>query len=156
MIEVTYGFVKPDGYGKRDEIKRMIQKSGLDIVAEKDPYLFSRELAERHYKSKEGEYFYNILIDYVISGPTSQLVMLGEGAVKNLSDLIGHMDPRKALPNTIRSMYGTKLPYNAFHRADSKFDICREIGLHFRSRELPADVICMLERYKMEISQGLL
>jgi nucleoside-diphosphate kinase len=147
-LEVAYGFVKPHAYNHRNEIEEMILDAGLQIVHKKDPYYFSRKLAENHYEMHRDKPWYKKIVRLLSEGPTDQLVMLGTNAIKKLSDVTGPTDPKKAPPNTIRGRFGTTLPYNAFHRADSKSNVLREIFLNFSEEELSNDVLKILERYK--------
>jgi nucleoside-diphosphate kinase len=147
-LEVTFGFIKPDAYEKRREIKDMILGTGLDIVLEKDPYFFFEKLARELYEPIHDKPWYEDAVKLAMSGPTVQLLMTGEDAIKRLSDIVGDKDPRKALPNTIRGKYGKQLPYNAFHRSDSKLNVVREVLLNFSEEEIPGYISKILNSYR--------
>lgn len=143
-MEMTYGFVKPDAYASRREIEKMIEKSGLEMVFRKDPYFMSRQNAIRHYEHLAGKPFFEENLHFVLSGPTDQLILAGENAVERLMHLAGHTDPKKADAGTIRQLYGSALPKNAFHRSDSAKSAAREIMLHLRDEKLPEEVMVWL------------
>ena len=70
MIEVTFGFVKPEAYSRRREILEFIKSSGLDIVkgGEKDPFYFTEELAREHYEEHEGKSFFDLVVNHAVYG----------------------------------------------------------------------------------------
>lgn len=147
MLEVSYGFVKPDAYDRRREIKEMLLDIGLQIILEKDPYFFTEELARRHYEPIRDRPWFEDAVRLALSGPTNQLLLLGEDTIQKLYDVVGHTDPQQALPNTIRRRFGTVLPYNAFHRSDSKSNVFRESFLHFKEEEMPTTALDILKTY---------
>lgn len=164
MNEITFGFVKPDAYEKRDAImEEFVLPSGLRVVAYKDPYFFTDRLARRHYRDLQSKGFFNELLlftQYGVVGtapqklernPTALYVLEGENAVGTLISITGSTDPgdaralaKKLGTKSIRSVYGKGMPDNAFHRSDSHRSARREILLHFRKRELPDYILAML------------
>ena len=167
MNEVTFGFVKPDAYDHRQAIlEEFILPSGLSVVREKDPYFFTGKTAREHYEEHTGkDFFESSLIPFTLFGfsgiseryapkvpaPTALWVLEGEDAVKVLKEITGDTIPGVAEYNaisekqTIRSRYGTGVPTNAFHRADSHRSARREVMLHFQRDELPDYVLEMLD-----------
>lgn len=154
MEEVTYGFVKPPAHDYRGKIKRMIGGVGLEIVCEKDPYYFSRELVEQHYEVHRNKPFFGGLLNMLLSGPTDQLVIVGEDAVQKLREIVGDTDPLEAREGTIRRIFGVNKTSNAFHAADSRESARREISLHFRSDELPSYIIDIFNMHSVGVMIG--
>jgi len=172
MLEVTFGFVKPDAYGNRQAIlEEFILPSGLSVVIAKDPYHFTEEKARAHYEALKDKHFFGSLIQFTLYGLsglnaerygkitealTALYVLEGEDAVKVLDEITGPTDPGVAKlraaetgRETIRSKYGRGVPDNALHRADSYGFVRREIMLHFTEEErrtFPPHVLEMLER----------
>ncbi len=157
MTEVTFGFVKPNAYPYREEIlSEYILPSGLSVVAKKDPYHFTPRSASRHYAEHRDEPFFHELVEFTKSAPTALYVIKGENAIRKLRQITGPTDPETAreLANkigkeTIRSRYyqpGDRILVNSFHSSDSPSATRREIFIHFRRRELPDDVLEMLDR----------
>ena len=147
MREITLGFVKPHAYPDKEKIERMIEEAGLKIILRKDPYHFNRAIAELQYEMHKGKHFFDELIEMIIDGPTELLIIEGEDAVNKLMILTGATDPAEAEENTIRKIFGKDKTHNAFHRADSRHSVRREILIHFAASELPEDVTKELINY---------
>jgi len=137
QTESTLVLIKPDAVERRlaGSIIRRFESEGLRIDAIKMMWM-DRAMAERHYAEHEGEPFYGLLVDYIISGPIIAMVLSGPKAIKAVRDMIGNTDPQKAHPGTIRGQYATKMPYNVVHASDSKKSATREISLFFEPDEI--------------------
>lgn len=131
-IEKSLVIVKPDGVRKKviGEIISRFEKENLDI--EKLKMLkIDEELAYRHYKDHKDKSFFDILIEYITSGPVVAMVISGENAIARVRELIGPTDPRKAEKGTIRGDFGDDITINVIHGSDSTDNARREIELFF-------------------------
>jgi nucleoside-diphosphate kinase len=147
MEEVSFGIVKPHAYGHRKEIEAMVESSRMEIVARRDPFLFTRDLAELQYGMHREKFFYEKLMEVMTAGPVDMFVVYGDNAIQSLIDLAGDVWPSRAEEGTIRRLYGVDDASNAFHRADSRESAKREINLYFKDRDLPDYVAEILETY---------
>lgn len=89
---------------------------------------------EAFYAEHEGKPFYEELCRFMDSGPSvfAILELEREGrpeAVSLWRGLLGATDPKKALPGTLRRLYGTGGPANVAHGSASDEDAAREIVL---------------------------
>ena len=89
------------------------------------------EVARRFYAEHEGKSFFEALVGYITSGDVLALCLEADDAVARLRALVGATDPAKAVPGTLRFMYGTSLQENAVHASDSDAAAARELGLIF-------------------------
>lgn len=136
-MERTYVMIKPDGV-QRNLVGKIISKfedKGLKLVGMKF-MLFTREMAERHYKEHVGKKFYEKLLDYIISGPVVAMVWEGTSAVAVARKLMGITRPLEADPSSIRGAYGMDVGRNVIHGADSPESAEREISFYFKEEEL--------------------
>jgi nucleoside-diphosphate kinase len=138
-MEKSLIIIKPDGVKKRiiGEIISRFEKE--DLIIEKLKMIkISRNLAEKHYNEHKDKEFFNMLIDYITSGPVVIMVISGYNAVNRARELMGPTDSRIAKKGTIRGDFGDDITANVIHGSDSKESAEREIKLFF-NRE-PADI----------------
>lgn len=138
-MEKSLIIIKPDGLKKRiiGEIISRFEKE--DLIIEKLKMIkISRNLAEKHYNEHKDKEFFNMLIDYITSGPVVIMVISGDNAINRARELMGPTDSRIAKKGTIRGDFGDDITANVIHGSDSKESAEREIKLFF-DRE-PADI----------------
>ena len=141
MRTITYGIVKSDAYDRRDEIKKLIRKTGLYIVSEKPNFHFTTELAKTHYAHLSGEVLRSAL-DSLTSGPTNPMVIEGSNAITKLRTLAGKdVNPEDCAPGTIRRVFGQGPYKNAFHRSMRAREVGKEIPIVFDQSDLPSYVL---------------
>lgn len=152
MYEVTLVVIKPDGYSRRKEIKKVIADRGFEALFIKEPYRFTRKKAAQQYEAKRGASFLEELLDMMTEGDTSLIIYGKENAIEDMANLVGFYKSAAAEPGTLRYEFGDKTSdmHNAVHRSDSRVSVLREVYLHFDAKELPADVKRILEHYKIE------
>lgn len=132
-IEKSLIIIKPDGVKKKvvGEIISRFEKENLTIEKLKMEKI-SRELACRHYHEHRSKDFFDILIDYITSGPSVIMVLSGENAIFRIRKLMGPTDSRKAARGTIRGDFGVDVTVNVIHGSDSPESAGREIELFFK------------------------
>jgi nucleoside-diphosphate kinase len=136
-MERTYLMIKPDGVqrGLIGEIVSRFERKGLKLIGAKLMNV-SLERAERHYAEHEGNVFYNMLLDFITSGPVFAMVWEGDQAVGLSRALIGKTNALEAAPGTIRSDFAIHTNFNLIHGSDSHDSAEREIQIFFKEEEL--------------------
>ncbi|HEY4695377.1 MAG TPA: nucleoside-diphosphate kinase [Candidatus Hydromicrobium sp.] len=131
-IERSLIIIKPDGVKKKvvGEIISRFEKE--DLTIEKLKMLrIDREIASKHYQEHKSKSFFNMLIEYITSGPVVAMVISGEDAIARVRKLMGPTDSRKAEEGTIRGDFGDDITVNVIHGSDSRENAQREIELFF-------------------------
>lgn len=124
--------IKPDGVKKKivGEIISRFEKK--DLVIEKLKMIkIDRKLARKHYQEHKNKSFFNMLIEYITSGPVVVMVISGKGAIARARELMGATDSKKAKGGTIRGDFGADITANVIHGSDSAESAKREIELFF-------------------------
>lgn len=94
-----------------------INERGFHISAMR-LFRLTRSQAMNFYAVHKEKHFYNSLIEFMTSGPVVVAILEKENAVKEYRQLIGHTDPNKAQPGTIRKMFAESMERNAVHGSD--------------------------------------
>lgn len=130
--EKTLAIVKPDAMkaGHKNAIIKHIRAEGFNVVKEKEVTL-SRSQAEEFYKEHKERPFFGELVEFMISGPVTLLVLSKKNAVKEWRDLMGATNPAEAAEGTMRKLFGTSKGNNATHGSDSLESARREVELFF-------------------------
>jgi len=177
MTERTLVLVKPDGVkrGLIGKIISRFEDIGLKIVGMKLIWA-DEKFAEKHYElddewaknvfnktktaaEKEGKKFeyddhlkfgkqiqkWNM--NFLREGPVIAMVLEGAHSVEIVRKIVGHTEPRQAIPGTIRADFASLESYNVanskervvrnlIHASDSVENAEREISLWFNKNEL--------------------
>lgn len=131
-VERSLIIIKPDGVKKKiiGEIISRFEREGL-FIEELKMMKINRKLAHRHYSEHKDKNFFNILIDYITSGPAVIMVICGDNAITRARELMGPTDSRIAKEGTIRGDFGDDITVNVIHGSDSKESAEKEIKLFF-------------------------
>jgi len=131
-MERTLAIIKPDAMaaGHKDAILAFIKNHGFAIVAEKETTL-SKEQAEKFYEEHKARGFFPELVEFMISGPVTLLVLEKDNAVQEWRDVMGATNPAEAQPGTLRKLFGTSKGNNASHGSDSLASAAREVAYFF-------------------------
>lgn len=126
--------IKPDAVERNliGEILRRIEKAGFEIVELKMAKLSVPE-AQRFYQVHRGKPFFDKLVKYVSSGKVVVVLLRKKNAVKDLRELIGSTDPKKAKKGTIRRDLAINTTQNSVHASDSPQNAKIEIEFFFTS-----------------------
>ncbi len=160
-IEQTLIIVKPDGLVKSltGNILSRLSEAKLIIVGAKAVRV-SRELASTHYEHLIDKPFFQELIDYIMGklhggNRVVAFVYQGENAIQRIRDIVGHTDPEKANPVSIRGAYGrittSGVFENVVHASSSPEDAEKEIKLWFQPSELVEDIYPVKETVVKEM-----
>ena len=136
-METTLVIIKPNAMSK-NMAGAIIQKfqeaefkiSGLKLMQ------ISPSLCEEFYAEHKERPFFSELVKFMTSVPVIVLALSGNKAVATVRALMGHTDPKKAQPGTIRHEYGDSVGENAVHGSDSVESAQRELRLFFSENEL--------------------
>lgn len=136
-IERTISIIKPDAVAKNviGEIYARFEKAGLRIVAAKMMQL-SKAQAEEFYAIHRERPFFQLLVNFMISGPVMVQVLEGEDAVAKNRAIMGATDPKKAEKGTIRADFADSIDENAVHGSDSLENAKQEIAFFFKPAEI--------------------
>ncbi|MBM4355724.1 MAG: nucleoside-diphosphate kinase [Deltaproteobacteria bacterium] len=136
--ENTLAIIKPNAVKKNvaGRIISMWEEAGFYIQAIKKVWLMPHQ-ARGFYREHEGKPFFDGLVEFMTSGPVFLLVLAGPDAVQRNRDLMGATDPAKAVPGTIRNLYGDSLTMNSVHGSDSLKSAEREVAFFFNTFEIP-------------------
>jgi len=136
-LERTLSILKPDAVRKNliGTILARFEKAGLRIVAAKMVQL-TREQAVGFYAVHRGKPFLDPLVSFMTSGPVLVTVLEGEDAIAKNRALMGHTDPKKAAPGTIRADFCQGIEENGVHGSDGQETALFEIGYFFPCLEL--------------------
>jgi nucleoside-diphosphate kinase len=140
-IERTFSIIKPDATKRNitGAINRMIEESGLRIVAQKRMRM-SLPQARTFYAVHKERPFFGELVDFMVSAPVVVQVLEGENAVARYRELMGATNPANAAPGTIRKAFAQSVGENSVHGSDSVENAAIEIAQFFAGNEIVADV----------------
>jgi len=125
-LAVQKGFIGP--------ILAKIAEGGFRIVAMKHTKL-SVEQAQKFYEVHKERPFYESLVNFMSSGPIVAAILEKPNAVEDYRKLIGHTDPAKAEPGTIRKLFAQSIERNAVHGSDSNENAEIEADFFFSKSE---------------------
>jgi len=130
--ETTLLIVKPDGVerGLIGELIARVERKGLAITALRMLRL-DRGTAERLYSVHQGKPFFEVLIEFMTSGPIVAMKVEGANSIDLVRNLMGATKPEDALPGTIRGDYAFDLTRNICHGSDGRESAARELGILF-------------------------
>ena len=125
--------IKPDAVRRNliGEILKRVEEAGFEI-AELKMIKLSLKQAKRFYQVHKGKLFFDKLVRYVSSGNVVVGVVKKENAVKDLRELIGSTDPKKAKRGTIRRDLAVNTTENSVHASDSPENAKMEIEFFFK------------------------
>lgn len=98
-------------------------------------FRLTRRQAQNFYAVHREKPFYEGLIEFMTSGPVTVAILEKENAVAEYRKLIGHTDPNKAKPGTIRKMFAESMQRNAVHGSDSDDNATLECDFFFSQSE---------------------
>ncbi|MBI4136119.1 MAG: nucleoside-diphosphate kinase [Candidatus Vogelbacteria bacterium] len=139
MSAEVLALIKPDAVRLEVwlEIIRIYEGHGFSVKQTKLMSPMPRPLAEEFYTEHRGRDFYPRLIDFMTSGQTIALRLVGiedmelDGMIDRIRVLNGATDPRQAATGTIRRYFGLGLPNNAVHGSADSAAASRELALIF-------------------------
>ena len=136
-IEKTLSIIKPDATSRNitGKINSMIEKSGLNIIAQKRIKL-TKDIASRFYEVHKDRPFFQDLVSFMVSGPVVVQVLQGENAVVLYRKVMGATNPQEAEAGTIRKEFALSIEANSVHGSDSIENAKKEISFFFSETEI--------------------
>ena len=136
-MERTFAIIKPDAVRARNagRIIARIEQEGFTIRALRMQHLSLRE-AEGFYAVHKERPFFKSLTEFMSSGPCVVMALEAPDAIKKWRTLMGHTDPAKADPGTLRKEFGASIETNATHGSDAPETAAFELGYFFRGMEI--------------------
>jgi nucleoside-diphosphate kinase len=132
-VQKTLLIIKPDAVRRNliGEILRRVEKARFEILELKMVKL-SLHQAKKFYQIHKGKPFFDKLVKYVSSEKVVVALLQKKNAVKDLRDLIGSTDPKKAKRGTIRRDLAINTTENSVHASDSPQNARIEIEFFFK------------------------
>ena len=136
-MQRTLSIIKPDAVERNlaGAILKMIQDSGLKVVAMKMMHL-SRRQAEGFYAVHKERPFFDSLCEFMCSGPVVVSVLEGEDAIARYRKLMGATNPANAEDGTIRKLFAIDIEKNSVHGSDAPETAAVETGYYFSALEM--------------------
>lgn len=134
----TFSIIKPDATKRNitGSINKVIEESGLRIIAQKRIKL-TTDQAENFYSVHKERPFFKDLIQYMTSEPVIVQVLSGENCVEKYRSIMGATNPEDADDGTIRKLFALNVQENSVHGSDSVDNAKIEIDFFFK----PEDII---------------
>ena len=136
-MERTLSIIKPDAVERNlsGAILKMIQDSGLKVVAMKMIQLSAAE-AEGFYAVHKERPFFRSLVDFMISGPVVVSILEGDDAIAKYRKLMGATNPANAEEGTIRKCFALDIEKNSVHGSDAPETAAFETAYYFSTLEM--------------------
>ena len=136
-VERTFSMIKPDATTRNltGAITKMLEDSGLRVVASKRVWMSRRE-AEGFYAVHRERPFFGELVDSMSSGPTIVQVLEGEDAIAKNREVMGATNPANAAEGTIRKTFALSIGENSVHGSDAPETAREEIAYWFSGTEI--------------------
>ena len=136
-MDQTFSIIKPDATKRNitGSINKVIEESGLRIVAQKRIKLTTAQ-AENFYSIHKERPFFRDLIVYMTSEPVIVQILSGENCVEKYRSIMGATNPENAENGTIRKLFALNVQENSVHGSDSAENAKIEIDFFFKSEEI--------------------
>ena len=136
-MERTLSIIKPDAVERNlsGAILKMIQDSGLKVVAMKMIQLSTAE-AEGFYAVHKERPFFRSLVDFMTSGPVVVSILEGDDAIAKYRKLMGATNPANAEEGTIRKIHALDIEKNSVHGSDAPETAAFETSYFFSALEM--------------------
>jgi len=128
-----------------------LEKEWVEKLFQKNKETYEKQGKEMEYKTPDqlSKAIKTGLVTFLKEGPVIAIVLEGPHAIELIRKMIGHTEPRQALPGTIRGDFISVESYsvadskkrvikNLIHASDSKESAEREIALWFKQEEIHA------------------
>lgn len=141
LIQLTLAILKPDVQRfpvYHQYVESKVRELDLSIVC-RGVFRLSRCQAQSFYEEHKGKFYYDRLVNHMISGSLGVYVLLGPDAVSRWRSLLGNTKVYKAVvldPHSLRGLLGLTDTRNGFHGSDSHVTALREIRFFFPTFDL--------------------
>ncbi|XMB86201.1 nucleoside-diphosphate kinase [Mycoplasmatota bacterium WC44] len=134
-MEKTLVILKPDCIKNKfvGKVINRLEESRLSI-SEMKMQILDEAIVKEHYIHHSNKPFFGEIVEFMTSGPVVTLIIEGENVIKVAREIIGHKDPSKAQPGTIRADYAISVNENIIHASDSIENAEIEIARFFEKK----------------------
>ena len=131
-MSVTFCMIKPDAVSKNQTgaILHHLEKENFCLVKARLMTL-SPAFCEIFYQEHKEKNFFGSLVEFMTSGPVLALALKRENSFEKLRQVMGATNPKSAVKNSIRALWGQSIERNAIHGSDSSLSAKRELALFF-------------------------
>jgi nucleoside-diphosphate kinase len=138
-MERTFVMLKPGVLQRRivGEVLSRLERKGVKIIALK-MLMIDKATAEAHYAEHRGKNFYDMLLEYTVSGPVIAMILEGPGVIGIMRRLAGPTNVGESPAGTIRGDFAGTTKRNIIHASDSFESADREIPLFFKEEDICA------------------
>ncbi len=132
-MEKTLAIIKPDAVKKNvvGKIIQRIEEEGFRIAEMKLVHPTS-DLVRGFYIVHKDKPFYNSLTEFMSSGDIIIMTLERDDAIARWRQVMGATDPAKAVPGTLRHLFGFSIERNAVHGSDAPETAEWEIAYFFK------------------------
>ena len=136
-MDQTFSIIKPDATKRNitGSINKVIEESGLRIIAQKRIKL-TKEQAQSFYAVHKEKPFFADLIQYMTSEPVIVQVLSANNCVEKYRAIMGATNPENAEDGTIRKLFALNVQENSVHGSDSEENAKIEIDFFFKPEEI--------------------
>ena len=136
-MDQTFSIIKPDATKRNitGSINKVIEESGLRIIAQKRIKL-TKAQAESFYSVHKEKSFFGDLIEYMTSEPVVVQILSGENCVEKYRSIMGATNPENAENGTIRKLFALNVQENSVHGSDSVDNAKIEIDFFFKTEDI--------------------
>ena len=136
-MDQTFSIIKPDATRRNitGNINKVIEESGLRIIAQKRIKL-TTDQAENFYSVHKERPFFRDLIQYMTSEPVIVQILSGENCIEKYRSIMGATNPENADEGTIRKLFALNVQENSVHGSDSEDNAKIEIDFFFKDDEI--------------------
>ena len=136
-IERTFSMIKPDATRRNltGAITKMLEDSGLRVVASRRVWMSRRE-AEGFYAVHKERPFFDEIWRVRSSASTGVQVLEGENAIARNREVMGATNPANAAAATIRKVLALPIGENSVHGSDAPETAAQEIKYWFSDTEV--------------------
>ena len=133
----TFSIIKPDATKRNitGSINKVIEESGLRIIAQKRIKL-TTDQAGKFYSVHKERPFFKDLIEYMTSEPVIVQILSGENCVEKYRSIMGATNPENAEIGSIRKLFALNVQENSVHGSDSEDNAKIEIDFFFKAEEI--------------------
>ncbi|CAH8643003.1 unnamed protein product [Dicrocoelium dendriticum] len=146
LSQLTLAILKPDVQRftvYQQYVESKMRESDLTVVCH-GVFRLSKCQAQSFYEEHKGRFYYDRLVNHMITGSLGVYVLRGPDAISRWRSLLGLTKVYKAVvldPDSLRGMLGLTDTRNGFHGSDSPVTALREIRFFFPTFNLEISVI---------------
>lgn len=141
-LQKTFALIKPDGIKCKGKILKTILDNGFRI-GNLTMVQMRKEQAEELYVADQGQSYFPMLLEHMVSGPVIAMELYADNAVDCLITLVGPADieqARQDFPHSIRACLGIDKIKNTIHCSKTPELVRKESSMFFVHEDRPRPV----------------